>query len=614
MLSAEHRSRPAALFDDTATTPLPRITGARPAVLPSAARRLVRFGAVGLTGLVVNLAVLGALLALDIPGVTEPFLAACAAQVAIVWNFVLTERWALTGRGKRGTWAHRLVAYAATSNVALLVQLPLAGALVAATDIGYLLATACAIGTLTVLRFALLDRLVYRARTAASRLPTRLLVAGALVAAGVCAWVLGPAALVAAAVVVLVALLFFVATSSLALSLHAWYDPQTAHGVGFSPLRPPRHGISVIVPVRNEIEKVLGATVNALATQDHPDFEVLIVVSGDDDEDTRDAAGRIARRHPRHVRVVQVHGPVKNKPLALMAALPHCRKDLVTIFDAESVAAPGVLRHIDSEFEATGADVVQCGVQLMNYDDSWYALQNCLEYYLWFKSRLHWQANQRFATYGGNSITLRRRALEDVGGWDTENLTEDAELGVRMSARGYRLTVAYDPRLVTREETPDSIRGLLLQRRRWMQGFIQTYCKGEWRKLPRKQRGLALYSLVMPSVQAVTAVIMPLSAAVAVLVKLPTILAMATFLPLAPAVASIAASVVALHDFGRDFGLRIRLRHYLVLIVGTVPYQLVLSTAAVLALVRHVQKRTAWDVTKHSGAHLDEHDLVGVAA
>ena len=105
-------------------------------------------------------------------------------------------------------------------------------------------------------------------------------------------------------------------------------------------------------------------------------------------------------------------------------------------------------------FEESGADVVQAGVQLMNVHTNWWSLRNCLEYYFWFRSRLHFHAEKRFIPLGGNTVFTRTELLREVGGWDPNCLAEDCEIGVRLSTRGAVVAVAYDPQAVTREETP----------------------------------------------------------------------------------------------------------------------------------------------------------------
>src|SRR4030095_7656831 len=104
---------------------------------------------------------------------------------------------------------------------------------------------------------------------------------------------------------------------------------------------------------------------------------------------------------------------------------------------------------------------------------------------------------------GGNTVFIRRNLLTSVGGWDEQCLTEDAEIGLRLSAPGQPIRVIYDAQHVTREETPDTVASFIKQRTRWHQGFLQVLKKGVWRSLPRmSQRILAIYTLSYPLFQA----------------------------------------------------------------------------------------------------------------
>jgi hypothetical protein len=152
-----------------------------------------------------------------------------------------------------------------------------------------------------------------------------------------------------------------------------------------------------------------------------------------------------ASRHRRIVRVVIDHSVPKHKPKALNTALPECRGDIVGVFDAEDDVHPAFLRLVEARFEESRADVVQAGVQLMNVRTSWWSLRNCLEYYVWFRSRLHFHADQRFIPLGGNTVFTRTALLRRAGGWDPQCLAEDCEIGVRLSTGGARVAVAYDP-------------------------------------------------------------------------------------------------------------------------------------------------------------------------
>ena len=403
----------------------------------------------------------------------------------------------------------------------------------------------------------------------------------------------------------LLALQFLVATgvglSTLALMLYAWRDADGLAATQFPASdRPPRYSFSLIVPARHE-EQVLATTLRRLADQDHPDREVIVVV-GDDDDGTERVAREAIEGDPRF-RIVVDDAPSKNKPRALNAALPHCSGDVVGVFDAEDLVAPGLLLAVDRCFQETEADIVQGAVQLMNFRTSWYSVRNVLEYYFWFKSRLHFHASRGYIPLGGNTVFIRRQWLTANNGWDGDCLAEDCELGARLSVRGARTAVAYSPELVTREETPASLGALLRQRTRWNQGFLQVLRKREWWRLPRRSRALALYTLAFPILQALLGLSVPV-AAVALLVKLPITLALASFVPLAALTAILVTELVGLAHFCKEFSLRPRAVDYLRLIVGSIPYQLMLSAAAVRASWRELCGVNNWEKTAHVGAHL----------
>jgi cellulose synthase/poly-beta-1,6-N-acetylglucosamine synthase-like glycosyltransferase len=404
-------------------------------------------------------------------------------------------------------------------------------------------------------------------------------------------------------VVVSVALFVFAAVT-LWWTMHAWRTPETLAATRFAaPDGTHRLSFSLLVPARHE-EAVLEHTVLRLLESTHSDFEIIIIV-GHDDPGTAEVARTLALRAVGRIVVVTDGNERKNKPRALNGALPYCRGEVVGVFDAEDQVHPLLLEHVDHAFRSTGADVVQGGVQLINFHSSWYSLHNCLEYFFWFRSRLHLHARKGFIPLGGNTVFVRTQVLRAANGWDGSCLAEDCDLGVRLSSRGSKVVVAYDSALVTREETPDSLVGLFKQRTRWNQGYLQVFRKGEWRRLPTFwQRLLARYTLTGPFLQAFSGIVIPVGILIAVFGRVPVIVALLTFLPVVPMAANVAFQAVGLHDFGKQYGLSIGIRHYARLVVGAFPYMLVLSAAALRAVWREWTGRRNWELTRHVGAHL----------
>jgi cellulose synthase/poly-beta-1,6-N-acetylglucosamine synthase-like glycosyltransferase len=95
------------------------------------------------------------------------------------------------------------------------------------------------------------------------------------------------------------------------------------------------------------------------------------------------------------------------------------------------------------------------------------------EYAALFRGLLPWLARRRlFIPLGGTSTHFRRSALDAVGAWDPFNVTEDADLGLRLARHGYHVGMITRP---TYEEAPEKLAYWLPQRTRWLKGWMQTW-------------------------------------------------------------------------------------------------------------------------------------------
>jgi glycosyltransferase XagB len=423
-----------------------------------------------------------------------------------------------------------------------------------------------------------------------------------------------------AVVLVVSVVLFTIAAVTLWWMMHAWRTPETLASTTFStPDGETGHAFTLLLPIRHESQDVVENTVQKMLESDHDYFEIVIITGVDDPEETA-IAERLATIAPDKITTVIDPAP-RNKSTALNAALVsgQCRGDVIGVFDAEDVVHPQLLKHVDHAFRSEQADVVQGGVQLMNFGSSWYSLRNCLEYFFWFRSRLHLQAEKGFITLGGNTVFMRRVLLDPPPGsnarwgWDDTCLAEDCELGVRLSSAGRKTVVAYSPEMVTREETPDTLKSFIKQRTRWMQGFLQVYRKGDWRQLPtRRQRLLARFTLSTPFYQAASGLAVPVGIAIGILAKVPMVVAMISWLPAVPMFLVLAFEIAALRDFGKEYypkgqpgqTHKVGFGTYLTLIIGMPFFQIVLMFAALRAVWRELRGRQDWELTKHVGAHL----------
>ena len=447
-------------------------------------------------------------------------------------------------------------------------------------------------------------------------------------------------AFVDAFLVVVSLFMLLVAVTTLAFQLYKWWRPQNNDpGRYGDPDAPQLPGV-ILVPMRHE-EAVAGQTLERLANLDHPEYRVMPIIDHPDDPGTAAIAHAKAAEYPDRVLVAPYPEDTDrhNKPIGLNAAVRQLEAmeidyEWIGIADAEDLFHTGLLRMVDYRFRRTGAGIVQCGVQLMNFSahpgqmplpagrlprlrrwlrantSGWWRAANVLEYYKWFQSRLKLQAAVKVMPLGGNTVFFRRPFLDALhkrygASWDEDCLTEDCKIGIVASVLGYDVDVVYVDEMVTREETPDTLGGLVRQRVRWMQGFIQVFTEGEWLALPRPwQKVLAVYVLGFQFFQAFAIVFAPFALALALWHKAPIAVALLACLPLGISLLTIALDLLMLHQFGRTFEQKVRLRDYLGVAIGAYPYQFVLSVAGSWALLRHLQGRNNWVKTAHSGAHL----------
>jgi cellulose synthase/poly-beta-1,6-N-acetylglucosamine synthase-like glycosyltransferase len=402
------------------------------------------------------------------------------------------------------------------------------------------------------------------------------------------------------------------AAYTLYMMVYTWDQPAAdEHARAPSRFRAAERSFTVLLPARHE-EEVIETTIERVVRSNYPSalLQVLVICSIDDPGTIARAREKVRQLGTQGMHNVDVlvfdDGPI-NKPHGLNFALPLAHNDVVCIFDAEDDIHPEILNVVNTLMLDEQVDVVQAGVQLMDYKSSWYSSLNVLEYFFWFRSRLHYQARYGSIPLGGTTVFFSRELLLRIGGWDESNLTEDADIGIRLCVEGEKVRVVYDDRYVTKEETPPTLRQFIRQRTRWSQGFMQTLSKGTWKQLPtRSQRLLALYTLAFPNLQAALGVYAIFSLATAVAAKAPVLIALLSYLPVLMLLAHFVTAIVGLYEFADAHGLRPSRSTVVKMALAWFPYQLVLSYAALRALRRQALGVNNWEKTAHVGAHRNE--------
>ena len=307
--------------------------------------------------------------------------------------------------------------------------------------------------------------------------------------------------LLAAVVVVSAIVLLVQSLVNIQQTLYIWEHPERLRKAARpDTLEEPLLGFTVLLPARHE-EAVIGETLRRLSDADYPAelVELMVICTSDDTATIAAAEASIATHGISNARVLVFEAPA-GKSRAMNLGLADAKHELITIFDSEDDVSPEIFSIVNTIFIRSDVDVLQCGVQLMDFDSHWFAAHNVLEYFFWFKSRMHYFARAGAVPLGGNTVFFKASDLKSVGGWDEEGLTEDADLGIRLSIEGKKFNVMYDARHVTREEVPHDTKAFVKQRTRWNQGFLQILRKKEWLQLRTPwHRILIGYVLTSPS-------------------------------------------------------------------------------------------------------------------
>ena len=230
---------------------------------------------------------------------------------------------------------------------------------------------------------------------------------------------------------------------------------------------------TVLVPMFRE-SAMLPKLAQALRNLDYPlgKLDIKIVLEAGDRE-TIEAARTLGLEGVFDIIVVPQSTP-QTKPKACNFALRFARGEYLVIYDAEDRPEPDQLRKVVATFRRSPPNTacLQCRLNYYNANENWLTRMFTLDYTLWFDQVL--PGLERLAMpipLGGTSNHFRTDVLRELHAWDPFNVTEDADLGIRIGQKGYRVGVVDS---TTFEEASCRVGQWVRQRSRWMKGYMQT--------------------------------------------------------------------------------------------------------------------------------------------
>ncbi len=362
---------------------------------------------------------------------------------------------------------------------------------------------------------------------------------------------------------------------------------------------------SVLVPLYRE-SKILQRLVAALSHLDYPKakLQILLLIE-EDDHETVHAIGRMKLNSPFEV-VVCPGGTPRTKPRALAIGQTYARGDLLVVYDAEDLPESSQLRLAASYFAQLPDHIgcLQASLTIYNRHDSWLTRHFTFEYATLFDVLLPGMARLNMPIpLGGTSNHFRRKVLIESLGWDPWNVTEDADLGLRMKRFGFQ--TAWLPSS-TFEEAPAQMAVWFNQRTRWFKGWMQTAIvhvgRAQTRSASLSVKDRILIALVA-TISVATALYHPLFLLLGTLLVDPSILrgeislqAVANGFALGGVlVPSIILNFILLRRGARERSLKLTYRD----IILQLPYSLLKFLAAWRALYELLVAPSHWRKTPH---------------
>jgi poly-beta-1,6 N-acetyl-D-glucosamine synthase len=274
--------------------------------------------------------------------------------------------------------------------------------------------------------------------------------------------------------VVLVSLLLFLAILFIRYFALLWfaYLGHAERNVLGDPKAPELPPISVIVPAYNE-EEVIEAAILSLAALDYPQYEVIVVDDGSDDQTLALASKMEGKRGNAEFRVFTKRNG--GKASALNTGIAVSKYPVLFCMDADSKLEPATLRNAVQQLADPSVGAVAGNVKVQNRNHIITRLQ-ALEYIEGLNLPRRAQGFVAAVNIVPGPVGLfRREALEEVGGYDTDTFAEDADLTLKLVAAGWK--VVYEDRAIAWTEAPESWLDLVQQRYRWTRGILQSIRK-----------------------------------------------------------------------------------------------------------------------------------------
>lgn len=238
--------------------------------------------------------------------------------------------------------------------------------------------------------------------------------------------------------------------------------------------------VSLHVPAYNEPPELVEQTLRALAKLDYPRFEVILVDNNTPSEDTWQPLARVCRELGFKCLHLEKWPGYKSGALNFALSMTDPKAEIIGVIDADYIVERDYLKRIVPYFADPEIAFVQAPQDYRDHENGWFARAAYDGYKYFFALSMPARNERNAIIFCGTMGLLRKKVLQEIGGWDEWCITEDAEASLRILNRGYK-SIFVDQSF-GRGLMPLNFEGLKKQRFRWAFGGVQIL-KKHWQKL-----------------------------------------------------------------------------------------------------------------------------------
>lgn len=245
--------------------------------------------------------------------------------------------------------------------------------------------------------------------------------------------------------------------------------------------------VTVMIPAHNE-EGVISNTISTIFEMDYPHYEVIVI----DDRSTDNTASVIkdleTKYNGRLKTLIRPQDAFPGKSAVLNDALQLAKGEAILVFDADAQMNPDFLTNLVYELQPKDVGAVQARKVIKNKDVNLLTRCQNNEMTIDTSCQVTRDAVKGAVELRGNGELIKREALEDIGGWNNNTITDDLDMSTRLHIKGWDVRFCKDT--IVYEEGIMYLMPLYRQRRRWLEGTIRRYLEYFWDIMTSKKMSL----------------------------------------------------------------------------------------------------------------------------